>query len=240
MARQRGFTLIEVLVAITVMALLAVLSWRGLDGMSRAREQARVRGDEVLALQAGLAQWGTDLDSITERGDKITPLDWDGRALRLTRRSSGSASEGLRVAAWSRRTLADGNSWWLRWESGPLVSLAQWTQAWDQAALWAQNPGDAERQREVPVARADGLQLFYFRNNAWTNPLSSSDSSSTGTATGTSGTNTAAALAAVTSGTSTASTMPDGVRLVLTLSAGQAFAGTVTRDWVNPRVAGER
>ena len=213
MRRPHGFTLIELLVAITIMAVLAVLSWRGLDGMSRAREQAAIRGDEVLALQAGLAQWGTDLDSITAR-PHTTPLDWDGRALRLTRRSSGAASEGLRVVAWSRRTLADGNSWWMRWESGPLVSLAQWNQAWNQAALWAQNPGDAERQREVPVARAEGWQIFYYRNNAWTNPLSAGD---------------AAPVA-----------LPDGVRLVLNLSAGQAFAGTLTRDWVSPQLAGSQ
>jgi general secretion pathway protein J len=240
--RQRGFTLIELLVALSVMALLAVLSWRGLDGMSRARDQARIRGDEVLAVQAGLAQWGTDLDSITERLH-TTPLDWDGRALRMTRRSSGNPSEGLRVAAWTRRTLADGNSWWLRWESGPLVTLPQWTAAWNQAALWAQNPGDAERAREVAVARADDLQIFYYRNNAWTNPLSSADATA-------STTTAAAAAAAAAAATGTAGTtintavigtsaLPDGVRLILTLSPGQAFAGALTRDWVSPRLAGE-
>ena len=35
-----GFTLIELLVAISIMALLAILSWRGLDGMSRAHTGA--------------------------------------------------------------------------------------------------------------------------------------------------------------------------------------------------------
>lgn len=236
MRRERGFTLIELLVALSVMALLAVLSWRGLDGMARARDQARVRGDEVLALQAGLAQWGTDLDSITERTN-TTAIDWDGRVLRITRRSSSSPQEGLRVAAWSRRTLGDGQSWWLRWESGPLVSLSQWKQAWSQAALWAQNPGDAERAREVPVARADALQIYYYINNAWANPLSSDDSASQTAAA------TAATVAAAATGTTVVtgtSTVPSGVRLVLTLSAGQAFAGVITRDWVSPRLPGER
>lgn len=230
MRRQRGFTLIELLVAITIMALLAVLSWRGLDGMYRAREQTRIRGDEVLALQAGLAQWGVDLDSITERPN-TTALDWDGRALRMTRRSSGAATEGLRVAAWTRRVQPDGSSWWLRWESAPLVTLAQWTEAWNQASLWAQNPGDAERVREVPVARADAMQIFFYRNNAWTNPLSSGDAANSAAS--------AAAVAASTTAIGT-TTLPDGVRLVLQLSAGQAFSGNITRDWVSPRVAGEQ
>ena len=36
-APTRGFTLIELLVAISIMALMAILGWRGLDGMSRAQ-----------------------------------------------------------------------------------------------------------------------------------------------------------------------------------------------------------
>src|SRR6218665_362875 len=55
--RQQGFTLIELLLAIGVMALLAVLSWRGLDGMVRAQETTRQRADEMLVLQAALGQW---------------------------------------------------------------------------------------------------------------------------------------------------------------------------------------
>ena len=37
----RGFTLIELLVAISVMALIAILSWRGIDGMVRTQEATR-------------------------------------------------------------------------------------------------------------------------------------------------------------------------------------------------------
>ena len=59
-----GFTLIELLVAISVMSLLAVLSWRGLDGMARAQAQTSLRADQVLTLQAGLAQWKIDLDTL--------------------------------------------------------------------------------------------------------------------------------------------------------------------------------
>ena len=37
MGRARGFTLIEMLIAITILAVIAVLSWRGLDQVSRGR-----------------------------------------------------------------------------------------------------------------------------------------------------------------------------------------------------------
>ena len=64
--RCRGFTLVELLVALVAMALLAVLSWRGLDGMSRAQAQTEARADEVLTLQVGLSQWAADLDAIMQ------------------------------------------------------------------------------------------------------------------------------------------------------------------------------
>ena len=60
----RGFTLIELLVGISIMALMAVLGWRGLDGMARAQEPTRKRADELLRVQAALGQWGADLDAL--------------------------------------------------------------------------------------------------------------------------------------------------------------------------------
>ncbi|HWS04465.1 MAG TPA: prepilin-type N-terminal cleavage/methylation domain-containing protein, partial [Burkholderiaceae bacterium] len=62
----RGFTLVELMVAISVMALIAILSWRGLDGMSRAQTQTQARSDAILVLQAGLAQWKADLDAMAD------------------------------------------------------------------------------------------------------------------------------------------------------------------------------
>lgn len=59
----RGFTLVELLVALAAMAVLALMSWRGIDGMLRAQEQVRRHGDGVLVLQTALAQWRTDLDA---------------------------------------------------------------------------------------------------------------------------------------------------------------------------------
>ena len=49
-AWQRGFTLIELLVAVGLMALMATLSWRGIDGMTRAQAQMRQHSDQVLTL----------------------------------------------------------------------------------------------------------------------------------------------------------------------------------------------
>lgn len=123
-SRARGFTLIELLVAISVLALVAVLSWRGLDGMSRAQSQMLQRANEVLTLQAGLAQWSADLDALVQT-EQLSALDWNGQVLRITRRSAAGDTgdavglpSGLHVVAWSQRAVtgSDGslNNQWLR------------------------------------------------------------------------------------------------------------------------------
>ncbi|MEO5738703.1 MAG: prepilin-type N-terminal cleavage/methylation domain-containing protein [Variovorax sp.] len=229
-ARQRGFTLIELLVAITIMALMAVLSWRGLDGMTRAQSQTSQRADEVLTLQAGLAQWKVDLDSLTQT-PQVTSLDWDGRVLRLTRRTV-PAADGLVVVAWTRRS--DEGGQWLRWQSPPIRNLAGWTDAWMQASRWAQNASTIDRALEVAVVPLEDWQIFYFRSDAWTNPLSSEGSQAVAApavpASGASGVPVAAAQAVV----------PEGIRLVLTLPARQAIAGKITLDWVRPSLGGDK
>ncbi len=216
-ADWRGFTLIELLVAIGLMALMAALSWRGLDGMTRAQTQMRQHADDVLALQAGLAQWGADLDAMASQPNSAS-IDWDGRALRILRKGTGSAGEGLRVVAWARRSV-EGNGQWLRWLSAPLTTRDQLQLAWQQAAVWAQNPSDDARAREVRIAALDQWQIFYYRSDAWSNPLSSAGTAATGQV-------------------PTVAAVPDGVRLVLTLASGQAVSGVLTRDWVRPTIGG--
>ncbi len=227
MRKSRGFTLIELLVAVSLMAVLAIMSWRGLDGMVRARTLTEARADAVLTLQIGLAQWAADLDAMVKT-PQLRELDWDGRVLSMTRRSTVDATAGILVVAWTRR-LVDGKGQWLRWQSPPVTQRDALLQAWQRADAWAQNPGDAERRDEVAVLPLDEWQIFYFRSDAWTNPLSSdatqSDAPANGTGTGTAVVN-------------DPGTTPDGVRLVLTLPEGGALAGKLTRDWVRPTVSG--
>ncbi len=57
----RGFTLIELLVACGLMAVLALLSWRGLDSVLQTRERLVVASDELRSLTLAFSQMDEDL-----------------------------------------------------------------------------------------------------------------------------------------------------------------------------------
>lgn len=225
--RSAGFTLVELLVALSVMALMTVLSWRGLDGMWRVQNQTRERSDALLTLQTGLAQWNADLDALVTAlpapaasAGAPRPLDWNGQVLRMTRYSAPPTPAGWRVVAWTRRERA-GASHWLRWQSAVLRTEGEWQTAWLQAGRWAQSPGDEERKNEVRIAPLDRWQIYFYRDNSWSHPLPSS-----------AGGNPAAPAQR--------NAIPEGVRLVLSLPAGPSVMGEVTRDWVRPTLAGNK
>ncbi len=59
--RAAGFTLLEVLIAIALMAVLAVLGWRGLDSILSTRERLTRSSDDLKALSVCFAQLEEDL-----------------------------------------------------------------------------------------------------------------------------------------------------------------------------------
>jgi general secretion pathway protein J len=172
-----------------------------------------------------LAQWTADLESIAEY-PPTTALEWNGRVLRLTRRSSIAPADGVKVVGWTRR-----QGQWLRWESPAVTTRGDLDAAWLQADLWSQNPSDAMRRQEVAIGPLEDWQIFFYRNDSWTNPMSSDASSSAQPPE--SGSPLVRGLASA-----RASNLPDGVRLVLQLPPGRAITGQLLRDWVRPTVGG--
>lgn len=59
--RNRGFTLVELLVATLLLAIVALLSWRGLDSVLQTRERIVASSDELKALSIALTQIDEDL-----------------------------------------------------------------------------------------------------------------------------------------------------------------------------------
>ncbi len=68
---QRGFTLIEVLVALVLMALVSLMSWRGLEAVQHTGERLDDRAEETLALLRVLGQ--IERDILLHAGEGILP-----------------------------------------------------------------------------------------------------------------------------------------------------------------------
>ena len=204
-----GFTLIELLVAIAAMALLALMSWRGIDGMARAQSATRERADAVLTLQTALAQWSADLDATLDL-PATQAIAWDGRTLRLTRRTPLGDAAAVQVVAWALQT-RQGVTQWHRWQSPPVTLRADWQQAWARAQSWGRSGSSDGQGSDVSVLPLDSWQLLYFSNDTWVPATPTSNASGAATA-----------------------TLPDGIRLVLDIPAGAALGGALTRDWVRP------
>lgn len=66
-ARLTGFTLVELLVAISVLAIVAVLGWRGLDSIVRARIALNADLAQTRGLQLAFAQMQSDALALAPR-----------------------------------------------------------------------------------------------------------------------------------------------------------------------------
>jgi general secretion pathway protein J len=163
--RTRGFTLVEVLVALVVMATMAAMAWRGIDALIKSREIAQGRLAQTARLQTVLAQWETDLRALQDSRSTLPPLAFDGGSLVLTRQATG----GLSVVVWSLR---EASLW--RWESPAVRTLDALT---DQRQRGLQQLAQGN-----PALRAfegvSGWQFFCYASNAWANCLSSGGTAS--------------------------------------------------------------
>jgi general secretion pathway protein J len=157
-----GFTLIEVLVALLIMAVLATLAWQGLDGILRGRDGSRASLDRSVRLATVLAQWEQDLLAVTDT-QLVPPLSFDGQTLRLTRRGEG----GITLVAWSVR-----GGLWQRW-LGPTVARADELQ---EAWLRSQQLVGNEPGQLTLMEGASQWQLYFNRSGQWTNPQSTGNS----------------------------------------------------------------
>ncbi len=162
-----GFTLVEVLVALMLMALLAGMAWQGVDGIVRVRDASQQRLEQALRFNTVLAQWEHDMEALQESA-AAPALSFDGATLRLTRRAPG----GLQLVAWSLRP----GGAWQRW-AGPVVDREG---ALQESWLRSQQLLGNEVGQLAMLEGVLQWQLYFFRGSAWSNAQSSADVATSG------------------------------------------------------------
>lgn len=206
----RGFTLVEVLVALVIMTTIAVMAWRGIDGMLRSREISQASLAQSERLQTVLAQWEQDLRTVQSGSNSEDALSFDGASLRLTRQQRG----GLQVVTWTLR-----NGQLQRWVSQPVTTVNDLAMAFDRSR-------QGLTQGSSPLLALDGLsgwQMYFYRDNAWTNAQSSGDLLTPSGPPASSATGAGGPVAPT-------RLLPSGVRMVLQFAPGSGFGGPLTRQ----------
>jgi general secretion pathway protein J len=201
--RARGFTLVEVLVALALMALLASLSWQGIASVADAKRDSDARVNRTLRAGTVLAQWEQDLAQVHDTA-LVPALTFDGATLRLVRRRD----DGVQVVAWALR---EGR--WMRWTSPAVTRAAALQEQWlASQQLLGNEPGQLTLLDDI-----EAWQVYFYRVNAWSNAQSSAG----------------AVPPAGGPSAPQRTPLPTGVRVVLTQRGGSAEgapAPTLTRD----------
>jgi general secretion pathway protein J len=165
----RGLTLIEVLVALALWAVMTVMMTQGLDVVMRSQRHQVERDDQTARLRTLLAQWQIDLNQLDPVASARLPMDWNGRVLRWVRINNQPSAGQRSVVAWGQVA-----GRWVRWQSAPVNTMPALMSAWQESLAFYAAPVLTATGSDSDWPPVQAWQVVFYRNNSWSNALSSS------------------------------------------------------------------
>jgi len=180
-SQQLGFALLELIVAMAIMAIVGLLAWRGMDAMIRGREVIERRSNEDLSYIQLVRQFDRDCQEILRREElnaatsgasssSATPNTATNTSPNATAANpSAAATSAVNLSTSTVPSIAVGskNIWWLR------HYRADMQDAWLLVG-YGMGPSGLQRWTSQPLLRRDvALQIW---NSTLRNPdLASTD-----------------------------------------------------------------
>ena len=162
---QLGFALLELIVAMAIMAIVGLLAWRGMDAMIRGREVIERRSNEDLTYVQLVRQFDRDCQEILRRDE----LNFSLGATNSTSTTTATTSNLNNLTSNALPSIAAGskNIWWLRHYHADMQD------AWLLVGYGMSSTGLQRWTSQPLLRRSDALALW---NNTLRNPdLLSSD-----------------------------------------------------------------
>jgi general secretion pathway protein J len=159
-ARTHGFTLVELMVAIGILSLVAVMGWRGLDSIVRARVALADEMEHTRRTQLTFAQLQSDcahVAPVTALGGRQAFDAADGRLTLMRTVESDNQPLGFEVVSYR---IADGVL--TRHESAATRDMKVLD------ALWSAARGNADTASDVSLqADVESMTLRAWEDDAW-------------------------------------------------------------------------
>ena len=157
---SRGFTLVELLVAISILAIVAVLGWRGLDSIVRARASLTTQMETTRGMQLAFAQLQSDCEHITSASvinNRPFLLTGNDRITMVREVFTENQPSRLQVVAY--RVI---NGTLVRRESNVTRDLAELDALWQAAVSDTATDGSVGLQTGVA-----SMQVLVWQNGGW-------------------------------------------------------------------------
>ena len=168
---QLGFALLELIVAMVIMAIVGLLAWRGMDAMIRGREVIERRSNEDLSYVQLVRQFDRDCQEILRRDElnvansaAIPSAAVPNTAPNATAQNpstSSAATVNLSTSTLPLLAVGSKNIWWLR------HYRADMQDAWLLVG-YGMGPSGLQRWTSQPLLRRDVALTLW--NNVLRNP----------------------------------------------------------------------